>query len=258
MSLDFLTRPIGGSRKKDKDAAVDDAPKRGSHGAVPPVPGAPAAPAGQALLVGASPRVDLMPPEIRLKRSQLRTRRSLRMVLVGVVVVTLVACGGAFAWNTVTQTSLLLAHAQQQGLLAQQAKFGQVTTVSDQIALIQAGQRVGTSTEVQWGPFITQLRGALPAGTSLLAVTVTGASPVASFDQPTAPLLGGRIASLSVQTRSQQLPSAADIIAGMQTLTGYSDISPVTVTYSDGVYESSFTLHIGTAALDNRFAKAGQ
>jgi hypothetical protein len=257
MSLDFLTRPIGGSRKKDKETAVDDAPKRGTHGAIPPVPSAPAGTAGAALPVGASPRVDLMPPEIRVKRSQLRTRRSLRMVLVGVVAVTLVACGATLAWNKITQTSLGVAQAEQQSLVAQQAKFGEVTTISDQIALIEAGQRVGSATEVQWGPYITQLQAALPAGTTLLTVSVDSASPVSSFAQSTAPLLGGRIATLSVSTRGQQLPSVADLIDGLQKLPGYSDISPVTTSLSDGVYQSNFTMHVGTAALDNRFAKAG-
>jgi Tfp pilus assembly protein PilN len=258
MSLDFLTRPIGGSRKKDKDTAVDDAPKRGTHGQVPPVPAAPVGTAGAALSVGASPRVDLMPPEIRLKRTQLRTRRSLRMLLVGVVIVTAVACGGAFAWNTVTQTSLVLAQAQQQALIQQQAKFGPVTTVSQEIALVQAGQRVASSTEVQWAPYIDQLRAALPQGTTLLSVSVDSASPVSTVQQPTAPLQGGRIATLQIETRSGQLPSVADLLTAISTLPGYADASPGQVTSTDGIFQTSITMHVGTAALDNRYTKAGK
>jgi hypothetical protein len=257
-ALDFLNRPIGGTGKKDKAAdtatepkAAKGGPRRGRE----VNPESVSRPGGAEIVVGGAPRVDLMPPEVRLKRSQLRTRRKLRMALVAVVVVTAVGCGGAFAWNAFTQTSLVLAQAQQQQLLQEQTKFGEVTTVSDQIALVEAGQRVASSTEVQWGPYITKLQAALPEGSALLSVSVDSATPVATFEQGTAPLQGGRIATLAIDTRSSQLPSVADLLTSLATLPGYVDASPGQVAYSDGVYQTSITMHVGTAALDNRFTK---
>jgi hypothetical protein len=254
MSLDFLTKPIGGSRKKDSETG--DAAALGRSRTIHPE--SVARPGGGDLVVGGSPRVDLMPPEIRIKRSQLRTRRNLRLGLVGVVAVTLVACGGAFAWNAVTQASLGLAQIRQQQLLSQQNQFGEVTKTSSEIALIQAGQRVGASTEVQWGPYLDALQAAMPAGMALTNVSVESASPVKSFDQPVVPLQGGRIATIAIQVSSSGMPSAGDLLDNLSQLPGFADASPGTVSLAGDGYQTTITMHIGTAALSQRFAKTGE
>jgi Tfp pilus assembly protein PilN len=257
-ALDFLNRPIGGTGKKDKADASAPAEPKAPRGSGPrrerPVnPETVSRPGGSEIVVGGAPRVDLMPPEVRVKRSQLRTRRKLRLGLFAVIAVVLVACGGSFAWNAVTQASVVLAQVQQQELVKEQAGFGEVTKTSDAIALIEAGQRVGAGTEVQWGDYLTKLQAALPAGMSLTSVSISAASPVQAFDQPTAPLQGGRIASINLQVSSADLPSAAAMLEGFETLPGYADATPGQVIYGENGYVTSWTLHIGTAALSGRF-----
>lgn len=207
-------------------------------------------------MVGATPRADLMPPEIRTKRSQLRTRRSLRLVLFAVFLVVVVACGGAWAWNTVAQATLAATQAEEQALLVEQTQYSPVTTVKDGIALIQAGQVVGDSSEIDWQDYLVKLQATLPAGVTLSSVTIDTADPLKAYTQTTVPLQGGRIATLAFTATSPSLPSIPAWLDGLKTLPGYVDATPGQVVLLDGAYTADVTMHIGTDAFSNRFAPA--
>jgi len=246
MSLAFLSKPIGGSKK---DAGAE--PDKPSKGRAPgPVRGG----ASTNVTVGGAPRADLMPPEIRIKRSQLRTRRSLRLALFGVFVLVVVACGGTWAWNALAQTSLASAQAQQQGLIAQEAKYSKVTTIQNATTLIKAGQLIGDSTEIDWQDYLTKLQATLPAGVSLSTVNIGTADPMTAYAQSTTPLEGGgRIATLAFSATSASLPSIPVWLDGLRSLPGFVDATPGSVSLTNGVYSAEVTMHIGPEAFANRF-----
>ena len=245
MSLAFLSKPIGGSKK---DAAgPPDKPVKGK--APGPVRGS----AASSMSVGGAPRVDLMPPEIRVKRSQLRTRRSLRLALFAVFVLVVVACGGTWAWSALAQTSLASAQSEHQNLVAQQAKYSKVTTVKNAITLIKAGQIVGDATEIDWQAYLTKLQATLPAGVSLVTVSIGTADPMTAYAQSTTPLEGDRIATLAFTASSPLLPSIPVWLDGLRTLPGFVDATPGQVTLDQGVYSADVTMHIGTDAFAHRF-----
>ncbi|HEY4151847.1 MAG TPA: hypothetical protein VGM38_00855 [Pseudolysinimonas sp.] len=245
MSLAFLSKPIGGSKK---DAGAE--PDKSSKGRTPgPVRGG----ASTNVTVGGVPRADLMPPEIRIKRSQLRTRRSLRLTLFGVFVLVVVACGGTWAWNALAQTSLVSAQAQQQALLVQQAKYSNVTTIQNATTLIQAGQIIGDSTEIDWQDYLTKLQATLPAGVTLSTVSIDTADPMTAYAQSTTPLEGGRIATLTFTATSKSLPSIPVWLDGLRSLPGFVDATPGSVTLGTEVYSADVTMHIGTDAFAGRF-----
>jgi len=245
MSLAFLSKPIGGSKKDP--AGEPDKPGKGR--AAGPIRGG----ASSNIAVGGAPRVDLMPPEIRLKRSQLRTRRSLRLALFGVFLLVVVACGGTWAWNALAETSLASAQQQQQALLAQQAKYSNVTTIQNATTLIKAGQIVGDATEIDWQDYLTKLQATLPSGVSLVTVSIGTADPMTAYAQSTTPLQGDRIATLAFTASSPSLPSIPVWLDGLKTLPGFVDASPGQVTLSNGLYSADVTMHIGTDAFANRF-----
>jgi hypothetical protein len=245
MSLAFLSKPIGGSKK---DAAGEpDKPVKGRPSG--PVRGG----AASNVSVGGTPRVDLMPPEIRVKRSQLRTRRSLRLALFGVFLLVVVACGGTWAWNALAQTSLASTQAQQQSLVAQQAKYSKVTTIQNATTLIKAGQIVGDATEIDWQGYLTKLQATLPAGVSLVTVTIGTADPMTAYAQSTTPLEGDRIATLAFTASSPTLPSIPVWLDGLKTLPGFVDATPGSVSLANGLYSADVTMHIGTDAFAHRF-----
>jgi hypothetical protein len=251
MSLAFLSKPIGGSKKDADSPEEPKEPKASRTPKLGPVRGG----AGN-IIVGGAPRVDLMPPEIRLKRSQLRTRRSLRLVLFGVFVVVLAGCIGTWAMGTVAQATLSAAQAQQQQLVLQQAKYSAVTTIKQSISLIEAGQKVGDSTEIDWQSYLTELQAKLPAGSTFSTVTVKSATPLVPLDQATSPLQGSRIATLTFTSTSPTLPSIPDLLNGLKTLPGFVDATPGNVTLETGVYTADVTMHINTEAFANRFDTA--
>jgi Tfp pilus assembly protein PilN len=249
MSLDFLTRPIGGKKTAEPETAAPRERRRGGSPNPEDVhrPGT--------LTIGGSPRVDLMPPEIRVKRSQLRTRRSLRLGLFAVAGVVVLACGATVALSTVASAGLLDAQARETTLLQQQNQFADVKSAVQSIQLIEAGQQVGASTEIDWSTYLGSVRGLLPAGVDIDTATIDQATPVAPYTQTLAPLQGKRVGTLTVITKSPDIPPVAQILASMEKLPGFVDVSPATVVWDEGSrsYKATITLHIDEKAFDGRF-----
>jgi hypothetical protein len=251
MSLAFLSKPIGGS-KKNADPSSDSPSRAGKPG---PVRGS----AGSTVAVGGAPRVDLMPPEIRVKRSQLRTRRKLRLALFGVFLVVVAACGGTWVLATLSQTTLAAAQSQQQQLLTQQLAYSDVTTIQTSIGLIKAGQKVGDSTEIDWDAYLTKLQATLPAGVTFSTVTITTTTPLNSIGQSATPLEGSRVATLLFSASSPTLPSIPALLNALKTLPGFVDATPgdVSADGTSGGYTANVTMHINTQAFANRFDPEG-
>jgi len=249
MSLAFLSKPIGGSKGKEADASGNGPdPSRGAK------PGPLRGGAGTAA-VGGSPRVDLMPPEIRLKRAQLRLRRKLRLGLVGVLIVVAAGCVGTWALNSLAQTNLLAAQNEKQQLATQQLQYSDVTTTKGSIALVQAGQKVGDSTEIDWQAYLTKLQATLPSGVVLTGATIETATPLKVYAPASVPLQGDRIATLSFTATSASLPSIPDWLDSLTTLPGFADATPGQVNLATGAYTATVTMHINTEAFAHRFDK---
>jgi hypothetical protein len=250
MSLAFLSKPIGGKKNVDPQDDSGTPQKAGRQQSPHPARGG-----ASDVTVGGSPRVDLMPTEIRVKRSQLRFRRKLRFGLVGVFIVVVAACGGTWALSAVAQTNLAATQSESQQLVVQQQQYAAVTSVKDSIALIQAGEKVGASTEIDWQAYLAKLQATLPAGVALTGVQVDSATPLKGFAPATVPLQGDRIATLTFTATSASLPSIPTWLDGLETLPGFADAIPGQVALSSGVYTATVTMHINTEAFANRFAK---
>jgi len=249
MSLAFLSKPIGGSKNKDADASGN-----GPDSSRPTQPGPLRGGAGTAT-VGGSPRVDLMPPEIRVKRAQLRFRRKLRLGLVGVLIVVVAACGATWALNSLAQTNLQAAQNEKQQLITQQLQYSAVTTTQGSIALVKAGQKVGDSTEIDWQAYLTKLQATLPSGVLLTGVTIDTATPLKVYTPSTVPLQGDRIATLTFTATSPSLPSIPDWLDRLTSLPGFADATPGQVTLTTSMYTATVTMHINTEAFAHRFDK---
>jgi len=251
MSLEFLTRPIGGSKTTEPDRPTGRGRKGGPHPEDVHRPGT--------LVVGGSPRADLMPPEIRIKRSQLRTRRSLRLGLVGVAAVVIVACGATVAWASLAKVGLDGAQSQVSVLLREQAQYADVKNATESIQLIQAGQRVASATEIDWNGYLGKVAGLLPAGVTIDEADLDQATPVEPYTENLVPLQGDRVATLTVVTRSATIPPVAQILAAMQTLPGFVDVTPsdVVLDPSTNVYKATITMHLDDKAFDGRFSSPG-
>ena len=214
----------------------------------------------ETLTIGGEPRVDLLPPEIRAQRNAAAVRRRLGY---GVILLIVLVAGGSGATGIQAiqaQASLASEQALTANLLVQQRKYIQVRSVQDEVSLIQAAQQVGTSTDIDWKKYLSEVQATLPANVTLDTVTIDSASPLTEYAQATAPLQGARVATLSFTAKSATLPEVPAWLNALTSLPGYTDASPGSVTLdpTTGVYTVDITMHINQAAYTNRFAAKGK
>jgi Tfp pilus assembly protein PilN len=205
------------------------------------------------LVVGGQPRANLLPPEIIVKRKQLKTRRALRAGVLLVAVVTAAACVGTFGVASVAQVQAAAAQDTLTQLVAEQGSYREVRDVQDTIATITAGQLVGSSTEIAWEDYLTQLQGTLPEGVYLKNVSIESGTPMAAFGQSDGPLQGARVAALTFTAISAALPTLPEWLRSMAKLPGFVDATPGSVKQENGVYTAEVLMHINADAFSMRF-----
>ncbi len=209
------------------------------------------------LSVGEESRVDLLPPELRVRRRAKVVHRRLGFLvfLVAVLVAGGIALGHAQALQA--KVNLSIEQSNSQAILIQQRKFGEVQQIQKQVGSIQAAQQVGTSTEIDWQKYLISVQSTLPPNVTLDSVNIDSATPFASYAQASAPLQGARIATLSFTAISSTLPQVPQWLIALSTLKGFADANPGSVTRNEtGTYAVSITMHINQAAFSNRFALA--
>lgn len=211
------------------------------------------------LTIGGESRVDLLPPELRIKRKAAVVRRRLGFL---VVLVAVLVAGSTFlvrAQAIQAKVNLSIEQANTQSLLLQQRKYGIVQQIQKQVDIVQAAQQVGTSTEIDWKKYLISVQATLPPNVTLDSVNIDSATPFASYAQASAPLQGERIATLSFTALSSTLPQVPAWLIALATLPGYADANPGSVTRNaTGSYSVNITMHINQAAFTNRFATAGK
>ena len=205
------------------------------------------------LNIGGEARVDLLPPEIRNDRRAKVTRRRLGLGIVAALVLVVAASGAAAVLSMQAQAHLLEAQSRTMDLLTEQHTYIKVRQVQQQVALAQAGQQVGVSTEINWKQYLDGVREILPASVTIDTVNVVSASPLAIFEQPTTPLLGARVATVEFSATSAVLPDVPAWLTALESLPGFADALPSSVTFEAGTYTVSITMHVNDAAFTHRF-----
>ncbi|MGN6426709.1 hypothetical protein [uncultured Leifsonia sp.] len=207
------------------------------------------------LVIGAEPRVDLLPPEVLAARQSRSTRRALGLGVIGVLVLTLGAIGGSSLLAASANQDLVAAQNRTTDLLTQQQKYMEVRKVQDQVKVVQAAQQVGASTEIDWRDYLVKVQQTLPPEVSLKVITVDSASPLAAYAQSTAPLQGARIATLSFTADSPTLPQVPSWLDSLAKLPGFVDAVPgsVTLDQQSKTYTVNIVMHINQDAYTKRF-----
>ena len=209
------------------------------------------------LVLGAEPRVDLLPPEVAAGRRGKALRRNLGASVVLVVLLALAGVAGSSWLVMQSQDNLVAAQDRTIELLAEQSKYVEARNVQNEVDLAISARRLGASTEIDWKEYLESVRAILPADVTIDAVTVNSASPLSLYDQATVPLQGARVATLVLDLTSTNLPEAPAWLTGLKGLPGYEDGTPGTITQTDlGTYQVNLVLHINEEAFSQRFADA--
>ncbi|MDH6238058.1 hypothetical protein [Cryobacterium sp. CG_9.6] len=206
---------------------------------------------------GAEPRMDLLPPEVRIQKKIRATRRRLAALLV----IALLAVGTGVAASTgqalLSQERLAVARERTAELVAAQAQYSEVQEVQNALDTTLAAQQFGASTEIDWKAYLAQIQALLPSDVGVASFTLDSATPFAVYDQPTSPLLGSRLATVNMLFTSPSISGLPDWLQAMSALPGYADSHPTLISRTvDGTYTVAWVLHLNQGALSERFSAA--
>ena len=208
---------------------------------------------GAVRLVGAVPRVSLLPPEINERIKQRGVQRGMRLAVFGVLVLVLAGVAGCWYLATSSQLALTQAQAETSTLLAQQAQYADTQNALNAVALGEAALAVGGSTEVAWQDYLNRVQASLPAGVYLESFTVDASTITEQYPQADAPLQGARVATLQFSAISPGIPEIPSWLDALSTLPGFVDAVPGNVNVRDqGGYVSTITMHIDAQVYTNR------
>lgn len=208
----------------------------------------------KALILGAEPRVNLLPPEVIEQAADRRLRRKLLLATAGTLVLALLGIGGAGLHATSSALQLASAEAETAGLLTEQSQYVAVRQVQAQVDTALAARAVGGWTEIDWKAYLQSVRAALPADVGIDAVAVDSTSPLTAYPLPTAPLQSARVATLTVTLASPGLPTVSQWLEQLQTLPGMADSTAGSITAVEtGGYTVVVTMHINSDAFSGRF-----
>ncbi|GAA3731596.1 hypothetical protein GCM10022239_05240 [Leifsonia bigeumensis] len=213
---------------------------------------------GGSLILGGPPQANLLPPEVGLAaRGRVMRRNAIALIVLAVLIV-IAAYGGASFFAIGAQAQLDAANARTVELLAEQAKYAEVRQVTSMLEKAVVAQRVGTSTEIDWKDYLTDIQKSLPAGTLVTNVVAETATPFTAFAPPSVPLQGDRIGELRFTATSTSLPNVQKWLDALATLDGFVDASPGSVTLDGAAktYEVTITMHVNKDALLLRFDEA--
>ncbi|WP_083402812.1 hypothetical protein [Curtobacterium sp. MCBA15_008] len=216
--------------------------------------------AATTLVIGGLPRVDLLPTEVLVDRRQ---RAGVRRAWLGVVVVA-VAVGAviALASASAMEADAQLAQAQQEtdALLVQQQQFRDVRSIESQSDLLRSAQSVGGSTEIDWQATLQRVQDSLPPGVTITGVQIDSATPLEAYAQPTTPLQGQRVATLTIDAASPTLPSVPAWLDSVKRIPAFVDANAnsVTLDASTNVYTVDMTIHLDERAFDGKYDPKGK
>jgi hypothetical protein len=209
---------------------------------------------GGELVLGGEPRVDLLPPEVGLRVKARATRRMLGLLVVLALVVAAAGYVAGYFRLADEQAKLTAAEARTQELLAEQLQYADATAVADLVETTTTTRAVATSTEVSWAYVLGEI-GLLPADAALYSFTVRAPAPWEAALLPAGPLREPRVATMTLEIRSNTVFDATAFARRLATIKGFADATPDIVARdeSNGTYTTTITLNLGPESFSGRF-----
>lgn len=201
------------------------------------------------VFVGGLPIVSLLPSEFR---DAARSRSIRRAMAGGVLAAVLLAGGataGAVALASSAQTRVNEQTAESQSLLAQIAKFKDVQTLQQSIAVGDAAVKVGSSTEIDWQAQIEAVEAEMPSGYTVVSVSGDSASPVDAYTQGTSPLELPRAATLQMSVATSDITTLPPWLRKLRSIPAYADATASVNSDAPGTYTVQLVIHLSPKAL---------
>lgn len=203
-------------------------------------------------VIGGSPRVSLLPPEIKdAARGRVLRRGMAALVLVSVVVVAAAATLAGAAQASADQ-ELADASARTGTLTSQLAKFSNVQKLQSSVAVGEAAVKVGSSTQIDWKARISEVLASMPYGYSVQSITADSASPVVDYPQGTDPLEKPRAATIQLAVAAPTIEPLSPWLRELRSIPSYADATASSQRADGSGYTVSITLHLNSKAITGR------
>lgn len=201
------------------------------------------------LVIGAAPRIDLMPPEVRQRQKDRSARFGMILIVIVAVGVVVVGYGVSLVAVGISQAQLTAEQARTQELLVEQQQYAEVPQINAVLEAGAEGQAVATSSQLDWTATMQAIRATMPAGLTLTEAYATSTSPIAAGPDPVGIGEAPYTAALSLKAVSASLPDTAAWLSRLQTVTGYAGAWLNSVSSADTGFTVDIVLHLGDKAL---------
>lgn len=205
------------------------------------------------IFVAGEPRVQLLPPSVRLREKNRQTRRLL--VLLIVLSLTVVAGGLSFGYyrSIEARGALEAAQARTADLLQQQTEYADASRIAGLVAATEDAQRLLTSGEVDWAAVMADLQTYLPAETTFSGATLTVPAPWEPRLVPEGPLRAERVATITLTISSLDYNLAARFVASVQDNEAVADVRIMSSAQEGATYLTTVSLTLNNTVLITRF-----
>jgi len=205
------------------------------------------------LVIGGLPRIDFLPLEVKQRKANRRSRRSLVFLVLAVVAVCITGYVFSAGVAVSSQAELDSARAETARLLAEQGKYSEANSVaSNRDAAINAA-KVGSATEVLWKPYLADLMKVLPSDAKLSAITVNSQSSLELAPVSNVLLEKPRVATINFTVTSDSLTEAGQIVERLKKLRGFADATVTEFAMDEeGVMTATAVLNVNSDAFERR------
>ena len=206
------------------------------------------------LVLGGSPRVHLLPPEVGDRKRGASIRRAVVMSVVGALVIS--GAGYAYAsWLAIEATAKYdVARDETTALLAEQGKYSDLRNLRTAQQTLTDARQAGAVTEIDWNAFYSRVVPTLPAGLTITSFVIDSGSPTEERLVTGVPGVSPGVAKVTFVANSTSLVAAQFWVGSLKTLPEYGGSSISSITRDDaGRISVTVEMNLTDQALSNRF-----
>jgi hypothetical protein len=205
------------------------------------------------LTLGGEPRVQLLPPSVKLREKARSTRQLMVLLVILAMVVAGAGTFGAFWLAQQAESELAAEQARTLDLLAEQTEYSEGASVAAQVAATENAQRAVTANEIDWLELTTTVMGYVSCECTPY-LSFSGPAPWEPALIPEGPLRPARIATMTVDLEGTEFVWAAPFVAEVRKIPEVADaVIQMTVT-EDGLYITTIVVTFDADALAKRFS----
>ena len=192
------------------------------------------------------PQVNLLPPEVRAKRSLGRVKAWLAVTLLAVLLAAVAGVVLAMVVENRAADDLQAKQDEISRLQSEQARYAEVPRIKGQISATQQARDTVMATEVLWPQFLGAVQATIPDNVRMKTLTTELPGPTVPETPSANPLDPPAVGSVSFSGRASLLPDLAQWMDQLAAIPGVVGVTFDSADFADdeGVYGYDITVGI--------------